>query len=95
MYSALRPRRRARRRWSAHEVGGTDLGQCQDFADVMVGVEPALSQVVVIGCCVGRECEKAQQQAFFAGAGAERSDFWHRWGLRCPDAGPTGVRGGR
>jgi hypothetical protein len=47
-----------------------DLGQCQDFADVMAGVESALLQAVVIGCRVGRGCEKAQQQALFAGAPA-------------------------
>src|SRR6516165_11994731 len=36
----------------------------------MAGVEPALLQAIVIGCRIGREPEKARNQALFAGAPA-------------------------
>src|SRR5215831_13352154 len=55
-----------------HEVGRIDLRQGEDFADVMAGIEPALLQAVVIGRRIGREREKAQHQALFAGAPALR-----------------------
>src|SRR5215831_13914637 len=55
-----------------HQVGRIDLRQGEDFADVMAGIEPALLQAVVIGRRVGREREKAQHQALFAGARALR-----------------------
>jgi hypothetical protein len=37
-----------------HVIGWIDLGQCQNLADVMAGIEPALLQAVVIGCRIWR-----------------------------------------
>ncbi len=37
-----------------HEIGGIDLGQSQDLAQVMAGVQPALLQAIPIGLRVWR-----------------------------------------
>ena len=47
-----------------------DLGQSQDLADVVTGVEPALLQALVIGCRIGRQRQEVHHQALFAGATA-------------------------
>ncbi len=51
-----------------HLVSGVDLGQRQDFAQVIAGVEPALLQAVVIGLRIRRQRQEAQHQALFPGA---------------------------
>src|SRR5215467_3385001 len=38
-----------------HGIRGIDLGQCQNLANVMAGIEPALLKAVVIGCCIRRQ----------------------------------------
>lgn len=37
-----------------HDIGGIDLGQSQDLADVVAGVKPALLQAAVIGFGIRR-----------------------------------------
>src|SRR5215471_4907940 len=55
---------------ACYGVGGVDLGQGQNLADVVAGVEPALLQAVVIGCRIGRQSQEVHHQALFAGAAA-------------------------
>src|SRR6516164_3144001 len=55
---------------ACYGVGGIDLGQGQDLADVVAGVEPALFQAVVIGCRIRRQRQEVHHQALFAGAAA-------------------------
>jgi len=40
---------------SKHETSVVDLGQSQNLANVVAGVEPALLQAVVIGCRIRRQ----------------------------------------
>jgi hypothetical protein len=53
-----------------HGIAGIELGQCQNLADVMAGIEPALFQAVVIGCRIRRQRQEVHHQALFAGAAA-------------------------
>src|SRR5262249_17391427 len=55
---------------AGHRIGGVDLGQRQDLADVVAGVEPALLQAVVIGCRIRRQRQEAHHQTLFAGSAA-------------------------
>src|SRR5262249_52583422 len=51
-------------------VGGVDLGQRQDLADVMAGVEALLLEAVVIGLSIRRQCQEAQHQPLLSGSAA-------------------------
>src|SRR5580698_4983159 len=71
MYSALKawkagPSAMARATASA----GVNLGQSQDLADVVAGVEPALFQAVVIGRRIRRQRQEAHHQTLFPSAAA-------------------------
>src|SRR5262249_18260154 len=51
-------------------VGGVDLGQRQDLADVVAGVEPLLLEAVVIGLSIRGQCQEAQHQPLLSGSAA-------------------------
>jgi len=53
-----------------YRIDGVDLGQRQDLANMVAGVEPALLQAVVIGCRIRRQRQEVHHQALFAGTAA-------------------------
>jgi len=55
---------------ACYGVGGIDLGQGQNLADVMAGIEPALFQAVVIGRRIRRQRQEVYHQALFASTAA-------------------------
>src|SRR5271166_3536737 len=55
---------------AGHGIGGVNLSQSQDFAEVMAGVEPALLEAVVIGLGIRRQCQEVHHQALLPGTAA-------------------------
>src|SRR5215510_2515093 len=55
---------------AGNAVGGVDLGQRQDLAEVVAGVEPLLLEAVVVGLSIRRQRQEAQHQALLSGPAA-------------------------
>jgi hypothetical protein len=53
-----------------HGIGGLDLCQSQDLADVVAGVKPALPLAIVIGRRIRRQRQEVHHQALFPGTAA-------------------------
>src|SRR5262249_48111090 len=52
---------------AGNAVGGVGLGERQDLADMVAGVEPLLGEAVVIGLGVGGQRQEAQHQPLLSG----------------------------
>src|SRR5258708_35644719 len=57
---------------TSYRIGGIDLGQRQDLANVLAGVEPALLQAVVIGWRIRRQRPTGHNRAAFDGTASLR-----------------------
>ena len=63
MYSALKAWKASPSAEGArHGIGGIDLGQSQDLADVVAGIQSFLLETVPIGLGIGRQRQEAHHQ---------------------------------